>query len=208
MFSGHPIISLILIYRYLILFPLACLEGPVLALLIGFLVHLGYFNIFGAMILMCAGDFFPDILYYYIGRFGSERKFLEKYGSRFSFIKDNFPVIEKLWRDHSYKMMFASKLAYGMSTPLLITSGLARMPFRKFAWRALLVTIFQYGVILALGYYLGYSSAYVSDIKLVGVILAAVLAIFIFVYIKVQKYARRELGKLEKEEELEQKENT
>ena len=201
MFAGHPLISLILTYRYLVLFPLACIEGPVLALVIGFLVNLGYFNIFGAMLLMCAGDFFPDILYYYIGHFGSEKKFLEKYGHRFQFIKDNFPVIENLWRDHSYKMMFVSKLAYGMSTPLLISSGLAKIPFKKFISRALLVTIFQYSIILTIGYYLGYSSAFASDIKLVGLIFAVVLIAFIYGYIKLQKYAKRELKKLEELEE-------
>jgi len=203
MIFGHSIISLILTYRYLILFPLACIEGPVLALAVGFLVHLGYFNILPAFLVMCAGDFFPDIFYYYIGRFGQQKNFIAKYGSRFKFIKDNFPMIEKLWFDHSYKMMFFSKLAYGMSTPLLISSGLAKMPFPKFVSRALLVTLFQYGVIMAIGYYVGYSATFVSDIKLVGLIVAVVLVVFIFIYIRVRKYARKELGKLEQEEELE-----
>lgn len=205
MFQGHTVINLILTYRYIILFPLACVEGPVLALTIGFLVHLGYFNIWGALLLMCAGDFFPDIFYYYLGYIGNEKKYLEKYGSRFQLIKDNFPVIEKLWRDHGYKMMFFSKLAYGMSTPLLISSGLAKMPFRKFVSRALLVTIFQYSIILALGYYLGYSATFASDIKIVGLIFAVVLLVFIYIYIKVQKYAKAEMEKLEKREELEEK---
>ena len=204
MFQGHTIINLILTYRYLILFPLACIEGPVLALVIGFLVHLGYFNIFGAMLLMCAGDFLPDIFYYYLGYVGNEKNYLEKYGSRFQFIKSNFPIIEKLWRDHGYKMMFFSKLAYGMSTPLLISSGLAKMPFKKFAPRALLVTIFQYGIILTLGYYLGYSYVYAAKyIQYVGIILALVLIAFIYIYIRIQKYAKYELGKLEEEEESE-----
>jgi membrane protein DedA with SNARE-associated domain len=196
------LISLILAYRYWILFPLACLEGPILALVIGFLVHLGYFDILPAFLLMCAGDFFPDNIYYYLGRIGQQKNFLEKYGTRLKFVTDNFAMIEKLWKDHSLKMMFLSKLAYGLSTPLLISAGLAKMPFRKFVTQAFIVTLFQYGVILTLGYYLGYSYVYAAKyIKLVSVILALVLVIFIFTYVNIQKYAKRQLKKLEEAEE-------
>ena len=205
MFTGQTVISLILTYKYLILFPLACIEGPILALVVGFLTHLGKFDIIPAFLLMCAGDFFPDIFYYYIGHFGDQKNFLEKYGTRFKIIKNNFPTIEKLWFDHSYKMMFFSKLAYGLSTPLLISAGLAKMPFRRFVYQALLVTFFQYSIILTLGYYLGYSYAYAAEyIKLTGLILAVVLVVFIYVYIRIQKYAKKEIEKLEKMEELEE----
>ena len=205
MFAGHTIISLILTYRYFILFPLACFEGPILALVVGFLIHLGYFSVIPAFLLMCAGDFLPDIFYYYIGHFGNQKNFLEKYGARFKIIKNNFPTIQKLWFDHSYKMMFFSKLAYGLSTPLLISAGLAKMPFRKFVYQALLVTIFQYSIILTLGYYLGYSYTYATEyIKLTGLILAIALIVFIYVYIRIQKYAKREIENLEKKEELEE----
>jgi membrane protein DedA with SNARE-associated domain len=207
MFQGNAIISLILTYRYFILLPLAFIEGPILALVLGFLVHLGYFDFIPAFLVMCAGDFFPDISYYYIGHFGNQKNFLQKYGTRFKFIKNNFPIIEKLWRDHGFKTMFLSKIAYGMSTALLVSSGLARMPFKKFAPYAFVVTLLQYGIIMTLGYYLGYSYVYAAQyVKLAGVIFALILIAFIFVYVKIQKYANQEINKLEKLEELEQRE--
>ncbi len=195
-------ITLILTYRYYILFPLACFEGPILALVIGFLVHLGYFNAVPAFLLLCAGDFFPDILYYYIGHFGHKKNFLEKYGSRFKIIANNFHIIEKLWRDHSYKTMFLSKLAYGLSTPLLISAGLSKIPVGKFIWRAFIVTVFQYGIIMTLGYYLGYSYAYAEKYLVwTSIILAFVLVAFIFTYHRIQTIAKRKIEELEKLEQ-------
>ena len=205
MFQGHTIISLILTYRYFILFPLACFEGPILALVVGFLIHLGYFDIVPAFLLMCAGDFFPDSFYYYIGHFGSQKKFLEKYGSRFKLITDHFPVIEKLWHEHTFKTMFFSKIAYGLSTPLLISAGLAKVPFKKFISHAFFITFIEYGLIMSLGYYLGYSYVYAAKyINLVGYIIALAFIVLIAIYIMIQKYTRRQIEKLEKQEESEE----
>lgn len=202
MFTGPGLISLILTYRYVILFPLACLEGPLLALVVGFLIHGGYFAILPAFLLMCAGDFFPDIFYYYLGHFGKSKNILERYGSKSQFVTKNFPIIEKLWHEHGFKMMFLSKLAYGISTPLLISAGLTRMTLRRFMAYAFPITLFQYGIILTLGYYLGSSYSLVAnDIKLVGLIITGSLIVFIVIYVAVQKYARRQLEVLEKKEE-------
>lgn len=202
MYFGQSILSLLLTYRYFVLFPLACFEGPVVALVAGFLVHLGYFDILPAFLIMCAGDFVSDVLYYYIGRFGSQKKYLEKYSQRYKFIGDNFPALEKLWHVHSIKTMFISKLAYGLSAPLLISAGLAKMAARKFISQAFLVTLSQYVIIMTIGYYLGYSYNYaIKYIKFTGILIAVALIIFIIVYVSVQKYARREIEKLEKQEE-------
>lgn len=201
MFFGHSILSLLLTYRYFILFPLACFEGPVVSLVAGFLVHLGYFSILPAFLIMCAGDFVSDLLYYYIGRFGSQKKYLEKYSQRYKFIGNNFPALEKLWFDHSVKTMFFSKLAYGLSAPLLISAGLAKMPARKFISYAFLVTLSQYIIIMTIGYYLGYSYSYaIKYIKFTGILVAVAVIVFIVVYITIQKYARKKIEKLEDKE--------
>lgn len=202
MFTGQSLISLILTYRYAILFPLACIEGPVLALVVGFLVSAGYFNFWLAFLVMCAGDLIPDLFYYYLGRWGQSKKVLERFGSRSQFVTKHFSTIEGLWRDHGFKTMFLSKLAYGLSTPLLISSGLAKMSLKHFVGYAFPVTLFQYAVIMALGYYLGSSYSLATQyIKSAEIILAGAAIIFILIYLAIQKYARRQIEKLEKEEE-------
>ena len=64
----QEIINLILQYKYLIVFPLAVLEGPAVSIILGFLVSLNYFHFGAALIILVLADLFGDILYYLIGK--------------------------------------------------------------------------------------------------------------------------------------------
>ena len=98
--------------------------------------------------------------------------------------------------------MFLSKLAYGLSTIFLISAGLVKMPFKKFVSYAFPITVFQYGIIMIAGFYLGHSYALAEQyIKSGAYVVAGILVIFVTAYILVTKYARKEITKLEKEEE-------
>lgn len=183
-------------YGYFILFPLAAIEGPIVSLVVGFLIYLGYLKFLPAYTILLLGDLIPDTVYYYIGRFGKRRKIMEKYGSRLN-------LIEKLWREHGRKTMFLSKLAYGLSIPFLISAGLVKMPYRKFISYAFPVTLFQYGVIMIIGYSLGHSYQIAERyIQYAYVIVAAILIVFIIGYVLVVKYARGRIKEMEQKEQL------
>ncbi len=183
-------------YGYFILFPLAAIEGPIVSLVVGFLIYLGYLKFLPAYAILLLGDLIPDTVYYYIGRFGNRRKIMEKYGPRLN-------LIEKLWREHGKKTMFFSKLAYGLSGLFLISAGLVKMPFRKFISYAFPVTLFQYGVIMMIGYSLGHSYQIAERyIQYAYVIVAAILILFIISYILITKYARKRIKEMEQEEQL------
>ena len=185
-------------YGYFILFPLAAIEGPIVSLVVGFLIYLGYLKFLPAYAILLLGDLLPDTVYYYIGRFGSERKMIEKYGSRLN-------LIEKLWREHGKKTMFLSKLAYGLSIPFLLSAGLVKMPFKKFISYAFPVTLFQYGIIMAIGYFLGHSYQLAERyIQYAYVIVAVVLILFIVSYVFIVKYARKQIEKMEQQERRKQ----
>ena len=183
-------------YGYFILFPLAAIEGPMVSLVVGFLIYLGYLKFLPAYAILLLGDLIPDTVYYYIGRFGNKRKIMEKYGSRLN-------LVEKLWREHGRKTMFFSKLAYGLSRLFLISAGLVNMPFRKFISYAFPVTLFQYGVIMTIGYFLGHSYQLAERyIQYAYVIVAAILILFIVCYILITKYARKRIKEMEQKEQL------
>ncbi len=55
---GHLIVA----YRYWIIFPLACLEGPLVAFAVGSLTARGAFDIFAAFAVLMLGDLVPDVL--------------------------------------------------------------------------------------------------------------------------------------------------
>ena len=106
--------------------------------------------------------------------------------------------LENAWKKHTIKTMFVSKLAYGLSTPLLVTSGLVRLPYVRFVRWALLVTIFQYGLLMTIGYYLGrsYDSA-IGYVHYAEIIVAAFAVLFIIGFFAIQKYARRKVEQME-----------
>jgi membrane protein DedA with SNARE-associated domain len=191
-------IQLLMEYKYFLLFPLAVIEGPLVALAAGFLVSIGYMTAIPAFIVMLFGDLIPDSIYYYIGRYGNRFNLMEKYGHKFKLISSNFPQVERLWKTHPRKMMFFGKLAYGLSIPFLISAGLVKMTFSRFLKYAIPVTIFQYGVIMAIGYYMGYSytsaGGYVKDAYIT---IAVLLIIVIGANIFISKFAKHEIEELE-----------
>lgn len=188
-------------YGYFILFPLAAIEGPAISLLVGFLIYLGYFHFLPAYGVLILGDLIPDTIYYYIGRFGNRKKITEKYGKNFKLLHQNFGLIEKLWHDHGRKTMFFSKLAYGLSTPFLMSAGLVGMPLGRFVAYALPVTLFQYAVFLTLGFLLGHSYQLAAPyIKYVGITIGVFLLVLILIYAFFVKYARKQISQMESEE--------
>ncbi len=195
----HEILLLITQYRYIILFPLAAVEGPIVALLAGFLVSTHYLSFFPAYVIMLLGDLIPDTGYYYIGRFGNKKKIMEKYGHKSKILSFNYTLLERLWYNHGKKTMFFSKLAYGLSTPFLISAGLANITFKKFISYAIPTTLFQYTVIMLAGYLLGHSyllvEAYIKNAELV---VAAFFILFLVGYAIFFKYAKQQIINMEK----------
>ncbi len=198
----NSLISIIIQYKYAVLFPIAAFEGPIVSLVIGYLIYLGYLSFLPSFAILILGDLIPDTIYYYIGRLGNKKDFIKKYSSNLRFIADNFTIIEKLWRDHPQKTMFLSKLAYGLSTPFLISAGLVNMTYKKFCSCAIPVTILQYAVIMMIGYYLGHSYELASKyIQYTGILIAIILVVFVTIYISLSKYARKKIIDMEKDEQ-------
>ncbi len=190
---------LIIKYKYAALFPLAAIEGPVISLIIGFSIKLGYLSFLPSYIILIFGDLIPDLTYYYIGRFGNEKNLVEKYAKKSKFIKNNFEVINKLWHYHGVKTMFFSKLAYGLSTPFLISAGLVKMPVKRFIKYALPVTLLQYAVIMSIGYMLGSSyQAAEKYIKYTGLTIAGIIIVLIVGYVFLTRYIGKKVLHLDK----------
>lgn len=192
------ILQLLTHYRYFILFPLAAFEGPIVSLFAGILVSLGYFNPFIAYTILLFGDLIPDTIYYFIGRRENSRIFLTKHGYKVGITEKRFETIEYLWKEHGFKTMFMSKLAYGLSTPFLITAGLSGMPLRRFLLFTIPVTVIQYGIFMFLGFYFGGSYQIISRyFKNAEIVIACLIVVVIVAYYFLTKYMQTELVKKE-----------
>ena len=189
--------ELILTYRYAILLPLAIVEGPLVALASGFLISLGYLELLPVIGVMILGDLVPDSLYYYFGLRGHQKGFASRYIARTAFVATHLELLQKFWTTHPGKTMFLSKLAYGLSIPLLISAGFVKMSYRTFITYSIPVTIFQYGIIMAAGYYLGHSYQSASKyIEWVGAGITVILVLCVIAYVVIQQYARKEVMRL------------
>ncbi len=178
-------IDLIITYKYLIILPLAIFEGPFLALLLGYLVHAGYLFLPGTFILLLMGDILPDLFYYRLGKYGNERILTKKYFSDSQRLGTTLKRLEYLWHHHTVKTMFFGKLSYGISLPIIISAGVAKLPLKKFVITSLPVGIFQVSVLLAVGYYVGRSyEAAVGYVKYAGIGMAIFVIVFYYVLIK------------------------
>jgi membrane protein DedA with SNARE-associated domain len=201
----QPALILLLKYKYLLLFPLAAFEGPIISVLVGFLVYSGVLNFWLAFIILIFGDIIPDTIYYYLGYFSDRSKFFQKHFFNSKFFINNSTLIKKIWTEHAFKTMFFSKLAYGLATPFLISAGIIKIPYKKYISYTIPITCFQYGAFMGIGYYLGksYESAfkYINDFYIV---MAFMVIIFLIIYVSIVKYARREIISLESVEEEKQ----
>lgn len=195
------IFAFVLKYRYFALFPIACFEGPIFSIFIGFLIFLGYFDPLPAFAVLIFGDLVPDTLYYYLGRLGEKRQYISKWREKSRLLHHSLPYLERLWHEHGRKTMFWSKLAYGFSTPFLISAGLVKLSLFRFWAYCVPVTLIQYAALMMVGYSLGYSyKSAESYVKEGGVIIAVVgIIVLTVLYLRMRKYILKEVKELENE---------
>ena len=185
--TQSSLVSALITYRYAVLFPLAFLEGPVLSVLIGFLVFGGYLALAPSFAILLFADFCRDTASYLVGKLWHPKFATSRLGRRLK-------GMDHLWHTHIVKAMILSKWAYGLSFPLLISAGLARVPMRKFILIALSVTVFQYAILISLGYYVGQSYQIVSHYLIDAQIFAAVGAVvFMLLIFSLSFLAKRKL---------------
>jgi len=169
--------QLLIDYQYWILFPLACVEGPIVAFVAGVLVAAGYMNPLIAFIILILGDVVPDTVYYLIGRFGNRHGLLERIVKKLGFTGEYVSKLKALWFNHTTRTMMVTKFAYGLSIPLLITSGAVKLPFSRFWTNTVPLSALQYGVLMGLGYFFGQSYALVESSVIRIQLLIAALAL-------------------------------
>lgn len=151
MMGLDTIIGLLLQYRYAIMFPAAIVEGPVVTLIVGFLIAGGSFDFFSSFILIIAADLCSDMIYYAIGRFGGEvslRKF-------FRVTKEKIIQLETNFKKYSFRTLTIGKLLHGVGIVVLIAAGVAKVSLVEFIGYNAIATVVKTIVLLAVGYFFG-----------------------------------------------------
>ena len=143
-------------YRYPFVFFLAIVEGPVVMVASGILLRLNFFYFLPLYLVLVLGDFTADLGWYAVGYYGA-RKFVDSYGRYFSLTPPVVAKIESLFHRHKNKILFISKITmgFGFALATLITAGMVRIPFKKYALYNFLGGFIWTGILLGLGYFFG-----------------------------------------------------
>jgi membrane-associated protein len=176
-------------HQYLIYFLtvlVAIVEGPILSMIFGVLLHLGYFSLIPAYIALMLGDILGDTAWYYLG-YHYGRSAIRKFGKRFNITEEGVEKAEKLFHRHKTKILFISKITNGIgfSVVVLVTAGIARIPFRKYLAVNIAGQMIWSGLLLAVGYFFSSSYQHINSVAgkivLVLVLLGALYGLYRYV---------------------------
>ena len=187
--SSADVEILLQTYGYLLLFPLAIMEGPIVTVIAGFLVTTSVFNPFVVYAIVVFGDVLGDAFWYLTGRFGGGWKFTKWIEGMFGITPNSIDSARQKFADHRFKMMTVAKLAYGIGSAGLVAAGIVRVPYLLFATTCLIVTLTQAAFFLGLGMLFG--AAYEQVAVYINYFAAATLALSFFAIVFGIWYVRR-----------------
>ena len=182
-----PIIQLLLTYKYIILIPLAIIEGPIVSVICGFLVTLKVFNPFLVYVVMVIGDIVGDGAIYYIGYSG---KRLLRF---FKITEEKLEKAKQYFSENHKKAIFVSKLAHGIGFTGLIAAGASHVPYKRYFKTCALISIVQSAVMLTIQIFFGHAYVQIGkylDYYAAGVSMV-VLIVLLFVFIRKYKTTLR-----------------
>lgn len=153
-------LHLLIAYAYPLMIPLSLVEGPLVALASGVGASMGRINPWFAYGIVMGGGLFQDVVYYWLGTLVMKSDKVRRLAERTRLVRDTFKPLQAAWRDKTFATLAASKFAYGLYAPIIVSAGMAKAPY----WRFLIESLILSGVVLAawLGAGFGFAKAYGS----------------------------------------------
>lgn len=179
--------------KYILLFLGAIVEGPVLMMTSGFLYKLGQLNFTQTYTALVGGDFVADMLWYCVGYFAAQPA-IYRFGKFINVTPQIIEKVENRFQKYHIRILIISKLTmgFGFAIATLITAGIFKVDFRKYAVLNLLGGFVWTAFLMTVGYFFGNIFALIPEyLKVVFVIAAIVGAYFVV------KIVSKRLEKLE-----------
>ena len=194
----NQIFGLLYTYSYLVLFPLVVIEGPVVTIIAGFLVSLGFMDFFPAYMTIVAGDLTGDFLYYSAGRWWLNKT----YKGVLKFFNINLKFVHKLeegLKKNKGPFLFFGKLSHAIGGIILFAAGSAQIPIKDFLEFNFFATLPKSLILLAVGYYFGSTVTNFRkalDYTVLGLFVFTV--ILLVLYFLIMSISNKYIKKLEK----------
>lgn len=191
--SPTEVLSILEHYKYFLIFPIAVLEGPIIIIITGFLVFLGYLNGIVAYCVIVVADMVGDSMYYGIGRLWKKSPFIKKCAKFLGYDESSEAFLEDHFKKHKGKTFLLAKVSHGVGGAVQVSSGIAGVSYKDFIWYSFLGTVPKALILFLVGYYMGSSylkiDNYFNFIAKITLTLAAVLIL----YFILSKYAKKYL---------------
>ncbi|MFZ2569067.1 MAG: VTT domain-containing protein [Minisyncoccia bacterium] len=177
------ILSILEHYKYLVIFPIAIIEGPIIIIITGFLTFLGFLNGFLSYLILVVAEVIGDTLHYLIGTYWRRAPWVKKYGHFFGYDEKNESFIEEHFKKHKLKTLIIGKLTYSLGTAVQIAAGIAHVNFYEFISVSILGTIPKTLFLFIVGYYVGNSylkiNGYFHSISFVTISIALIMVFYL-----------------------------
>lgn len=148
------IYSLLLVYKYVILFPLVMVGGPIVPVIAASFASFGLLNVYFVYIIALAGVVLGDTIYYWLGRIG-RHSFVSKYGHYLGITEKKIERMEGHFKNHLGKTLLVAKITEATVVLVLVAAGVAKVDFRKFLTTVTLIEIFKILTFVFIGFYFG-----------------------------------------------------
>ncbi|NLE40047.1 MAG: DedA family protein [Pirellulaceae bacterium] len=157
----------------------------------GVLASVGRLDPWLALAACLVGALIGDCLMYWIGRhFG--RRVLREHHWWNRFVKpEREAQVERMLADHGFKVLFLSRFLVGLRSPVYLSAGILRLPFRRFLLYDLFCATIVIGTFFGLSYYFGEAIyCWIRGLEYGATAIVVVAAIVVGIYFW-RRHARR-----------------
>ena len=191
MFTIAQVIVLLKTYGYLLIFPIAFVEGPIIAVICGWLVAADILNFFVAYLVLILGNLAGDAFYYSIGYWGGP-PLIKKWGHWLRLDLEKTIKLKNHFDNHGGKILLWAKIAPDMTTSFILAgAGLAKYSFKLFFRYGLTVEIPKTLTLMLIGYFFGDAyqkiANYLDYVGALSSLFLALIIVFFFYYLRKNK---------------------
>lgn len=164
-------------WSYFALGGMVLVEGPIATLLGAAASSAGLMNPYLVFVAACIGNLSADMLWYSLGYMG-KTEWLVRYGGLLHIRRGHIVRLTRDMHKHARKLLLMAKLTISVAVPVLIATGMAKVPWRRWFGVVFLGEIIWTGSLVFLGFHFARS---ISQLEF-GVQLAALATLMVFFF--------------------------
>lgn len=154
MISHDTLIHLMDSYGIFIIFFLAVFEGPIVAVIAGYLIRIGHFGWASILTILVVADLAGDSILYWIGSKG-HHKTISKWREKAGLTDERLARLQTKFAENGGWIVLFGKIAHAPGVAILLAAGMTHMQYWKFLFFNLIGTVPKTALLVAAGYMLG-----------------------------------------------------